>query len=162
MARVFIADDDRVVRATMSYLPGSKGHDVAEAAGGRESFARVASKNFDLLIIDIFMPDMDGLETIERVFAAQLRATDPGRVGDDVPVRLGIDRATRFSRHGHETRRCARPAQAVSGERAFDGGRRLLEYRAIEETVQLDCSRLPQEQRLIMPICERQNSPRLS
>jgi len=67
MARILIADDDRVVRATMSYLLGTKGHDVVEAAGGREGLARIASEHFDLLIVDIFMPDMDGLETIKRV-----------------------------------------------------------------------------------------------
>jgi CheY-like chemotaxis protein len=67
MARILIADDDRVVRATMSYLLGTKGHDVVEAASGREGLARIASESFDLLIVDIFMPDMDGLETIKRV-----------------------------------------------------------------------------------------------
>jgi CheY-like chemotaxis protein len=67
MARILIADDDRVVRATMSYLLGTRGHDVVEAAGGREGLARIASEHFDLLIVDIFMPDMDGLETIKRV-----------------------------------------------------------------------------------------------
>jgi CheY-like chemotaxis protein len=67
MARILIADDDRVVRATMSYLLGTKGHDVVEAASGREGLNRIASERFDLLIVDIFMPDMDGLETIKRV-----------------------------------------------------------------------------------------------
>jgi CheY-like chemotaxis protein len=67
MARILIADDDRVVRATMSFLLGSKGHDVVEAASGREGLGRIASESFDLLIVDIFMPDMDGLETIKRV-----------------------------------------------------------------------------------------------
>mgnify|MGYP001453251773 CR=1 FL=1 len=67
MARILIADDDRVVRATMSYLLGTRGHDVVEAAGGREGLARIASEHFDLLIVDIFMPDVDGLETIKRV-----------------------------------------------------------------------------------------------
>ncbi|HUC49753.1 MAG TPA: response regulator [Xanthobacteraceae bacterium] len=67
MARILIADDDRVVRATMSYLLGTKGHEVVEAASGREGLARIASESFDLLIVDIFMPDMDGLETIKRV-----------------------------------------------------------------------------------------------
>jgi CheY-like chemotaxis protein len=67
MARILIADDDRVVRATMSYVLGTKGHDVVEAASGREGLTRISSENFDLLIVDIFMPDMDGLETIKRV-----------------------------------------------------------------------------------------------
>lgn len=67
MARILIADDDRVVRAMMSYLLGTKGHAVVEAASGREGLARIVSESFDLLIVDIFMPDMDGLETITRV-----------------------------------------------------------------------------------------------
>ncbi len=67
MARILIADDDRVVRAAMSCLLGTRGYDVVEAASGREGLSRIASEDFDLLIVDIFMPDMDGLETIKRV-----------------------------------------------------------------------------------------------
>ena len=40
---------------------------MVEAASGREGLARIAAEPFDLLIVDIFMPDMDGLETIKRV-----------------------------------------------------------------------------------------------
>jgi CheY-like chemotaxis protein len=67
MARILIADDDRAVRATISLLLTAKGHEVVEAANGREGLAKIASESFDLLIVDIFMPDMDGIETIKRV-----------------------------------------------------------------------------------------------
>jgi CheY-like chemotaxis protein len=67
MARILVADDDRAVRAMISLLLGTKGHDVVEAANGREGVARIMSDHFDLLIVDIFMPDMDGIETIKRV-----------------------------------------------------------------------------------------------
>jgi CheY-like chemotaxis protein len=67
MARILIVDDDRAIRATVSLLLCAKGHDVAEATNGREGLAKIASESFDLLIVDIFMPDMDGIETIKRV-----------------------------------------------------------------------------------------------
>jgi len=67
MARILVADDDRAVRAMISLLLSTKAHEVVEAANGRESLAKIASENFDLLIVDVFMPDMDGIETIKRV-----------------------------------------------------------------------------------------------
>jgi CheY-like chemotaxis protein len=67
MARILVADDDRAVRATVSLLLRAKNHEVVEAANGREGLAKITTEPFDLLIVDIFMPDMDGLETIKRV-----------------------------------------------------------------------------------------------
>jgi CheY-like chemotaxis protein len=67
MARILIADDDPAVRMMMSLLLSAKGHEIVEAANGREGLAKITSESFDLLIVDIFMPDMDGLETIKRV-----------------------------------------------------------------------------------------------
>jgi len=69
MIRILIADDHPVVRqglaSTLTELP-----DVAvtgEASGGREALERVASGEFDLLILDISMPDMGGLDVLKEV-----------------------------------------------------------------------------------------------
>jgi CheY-like chemotaxis protein len=59
MARILIVDDDRAVRTTVSLLLNAAGHEIVEAADGRVGLAKIDAEPFDLLIIDIFMPDMD-------------------------------------------------------------------------------------------------------
>ncbi len=67
MARILIVDDDREIRTTIERLLKRAGHQVAAAADGCEGFKKTEAERFDLLIVDIFMPCMDGLETIQKV-----------------------------------------------------------------------------------------------
>ncbi len=67
MARILIVDDESAVRVTIRLLLERAGHSVVTAGDGRDGFAIFAAEAFDLLLLDIFMPGMDGLETMRRV-----------------------------------------------------------------------------------------------
>lgn len=67
MARILFVDDDRAIRTTVAPLLKRAGHDVVVAEDGRDGLAKIEIECFDLLIVDIFMPGMDGLETIQQV-----------------------------------------------------------------------------------------------
>src|SRR6266481_3540044 len=67
MARILVVDDDAPVRTTVRLLLERGGHDVVAAADGRSGLKTIEAERFDLLIVDIFMPGMDGLETIRNV-----------------------------------------------------------------------------------------------
>lgn len=64
--RILLVDDDQDIRAIMCCALAAAGHDVAQAANGQEALRKTAGMNFDLCIVDIFMPTMDGLETIRH------------------------------------------------------------------------------------------------
>ena len=64
MARILVIDDDEAIRSVVTLLLSQKGHEVESAKNGRHGFKAVEERDFDLLIVDIFMPEMDGLETI--------------------------------------------------------------------------------------------------
>jgi CheY-like chemotaxis protein len=67
VARILIVDDERAIRTTIDLLLKRAGYQVAAAADGREGLKKIEVERFDLLIVDIFMPGMDGLETIQKV-----------------------------------------------------------------------------------------------
>jgi CheY-like chemotaxis protein len=67
MARILVVDDDPPVRTTIALLLTKAGHDVVAAESGYEGLAKIEAEAFDLLIVDIFMPGMDGLETMRLV-----------------------------------------------------------------------------------------------
>ncbi|HTZ01552.1 MAG TPA: response regulator [Xanthobacteraceae bacterium] len=71
MARILLVDDDRAIRTTVELLLRRAGHWVVVATDGRDGLAKVAAETFDLLIVDIFMPGMDGLETMQAVHRQQ-------------------------------------------------------------------------------------------
>lgn len=75
MASVLVVDDDPAVRTTIKLVLERNGHRVSVAADGRAGLAALAAGGFDLLVVDLFMPGMDGLETLRE--ARQRRADLP-------------------------------------------------------------------------------------
>ena len=67
LARILIVDDDKAVQVTLRLLLEAAGHDVVAASDGRRSLDLINAEPFDLLILDIFMPGMDGFETLRVV-----------------------------------------------------------------------------------------------
>jgi CheY-like chemotaxis protein len=67
LARILIVDDDLAVQATVRLLLERAGHDVVTAGDGRKGLALFGASDFDLLFLDIFMPGMDGFETMRLV-----------------------------------------------------------------------------------------------
>jgi CheY-like chemotaxis protein len=71
LAKILIVDDDSAVQATIRLILERAGHSVVVAGDGRQGLAVFESGDFDLLFLDIFMPGMDGLETMRLVHQQQ-------------------------------------------------------------------------------------------
>ena len=67
LAKILIVDDDHAVQTTIRLILERAGHAVVVASDGRKGLALFESGEFDLLFLDIFMPGMDGLETMRLV-----------------------------------------------------------------------------------------------
>ncbi len=64
MARILIIDDAEPVRYTLKEGMEKHGYEVVEAANGRAGLNLQGREPADLVVTDIFMPEMDGIETI--------------------------------------------------------------------------------------------------
>lgn len=64
MPRILVVDDDLAVRSAIKMVLEQDGHEVVLAGNGRTGVGALESGPFDIVICDIFMPDMDGIETI--------------------------------------------------------------------------------------------------
>lgn len=67
MASILVIDDDRAVLATIKILLERAGHAVEAVDNSRTGLQLLEAQGFDLLIVDIFMPGMDGFETMRLV-----------------------------------------------------------------------------------------------
>ncbi|MCW3064107.1 MAG: two component transcriptional regulator, winged helix family [Solirubrobacterales bacterium] len=64
---VLVVDDEADVRNLIRILLERAGHDVSEAASGREALRRLHAVRPDLVVLDVTMPEMDGWQTLERI-----------------------------------------------------------------------------------------------
>lgn len=76
MARLLLVDDDPSLREVARYALARAGHDVTEARDGREALQACAGGGFELVVLDVCMPEVDGLEVCR-----ELRRRD-----DPVPI----------------------------------------------------------------------------
>jgi len=65
--RILAVDDDGLVRKSLEILLRGAGYDPTVSSGGQEALGFLAQRHFDLLITDIRMPGMDGLQVIQAV-----------------------------------------------------------------------------------------------
>jgi DNA-binding response OmpR family regulator len=67
IARILLIDDDTTLTAILAAALGDEGWAVATARNGAEGLRRFESEGADLLILDILMPEMDGLDVCRRI-----------------------------------------------------------------------------------------------
>jgi CheY-like chemotaxis protein len=66
-ASILIIDDDAALSRTLSLILTRAGYGVSIAASGRKGLELLASGGFDLVLTDIIMPELDGIEAIRRI-----------------------------------------------------------------------------------------------
>jgi len=67
MAHILVVDDDDAQRDVLRRLLENRGHEVEVAADGLEALNLVGAMSFDVAIVDMYMPRMDGLQLIPKL-----------------------------------------------------------------------------------------------
>src|SRR6266498_2132861 len=69
---ILIVDDESGVRASLAGILGDEGYFVQAVESGEDCLQALEGRRYDLLLLDVWLPRMDGLETLSRV-----RTLDP-------------------------------------------------------------------------------------
>jgi len=75
LSRVLIVDDEPAIRRLLGGIIARGGHEAALAEGGREALAAIERGGLDAVLLDLGLPDIDGLEVISAI-----------RVGNTLPI----------------------------------------------------------------------------
>ena len=67
MAKVLVVEDDLRLKLTYDILLNKEGHQVERALNGEEAIQKMASFNPDLVLLDLMMPKMTGIEFLEAI-----------------------------------------------------------------------------------------------
>jgi DNA-binding response OmpR family regulator len=67
--RILLVDDEQPIQTLLSFPLQRDGYEVVHASDGREALARFSEQTFDLVVLDVMLPRMDGLEVCRRLRA---------------------------------------------------------------------------------------------
>ncbi|MBL0270560.1 MAG: sigma-54-dependent Fis family transcriptional regulator [Chitinophagaceae bacterium] len=76
MADILIIDDEKAIRKTLTEILSFEGYKIEEAADGEEGLRKFKEKNYDLVLCDIKMPKLDGIEFLQKA----------GESNPDIPI----------------------------------------------------------------------------
>lgn len=71
MAKILVIDDEKSIRSTLKEILEYEGHEVTDAQDGQEGFNKTETDKFDIILCDIKMPKMDGMELLEKLMEKQ-------------------------------------------------------------------------------------------
>ena len=67
MAKILLVDDDDAFRTAAARLIDGLGYEVRAVTGGRDAYAALRADPADLVLLDVYMPEEDGIEVIRRL-----------------------------------------------------------------------------------------------
>jgi DNA-binding response OmpR family regulator len=73
MMRILIVEDEEHLARLVAEVLGREGHTAETAPDGRSGLARALTEDFDLLVVDWMLPDLDGVQVVKRLRAADVR-----------------------------------------------------------------------------------------
>ncbi len=74
MSKILIIDDEASIREALKEILTTEKYDVDEAASGEEGLKKLITENFDIVLCDIKMPKMDGLEVLSKAKETDVKA----------------------------------------------------------------------------------------
>lgn len=75
MLKILVIDDERSIRNTLKDILGFEGYQVELAENGRSGIELVQTNDFDIILCDIKMPEVDGLEVLEQIMKSKPEST---------------------------------------------------------------------------------------
>lgn len=67
MAMILIVDDNPTIRWSLSKLLRSSGYEIVEACDGQEALTALVMNDIDMVLTDLYMPEVDGIELLIRL-----------------------------------------------------------------------------------------------
>ncbi len=122
--KILVVEDEQDARTMFVDLLESEGFDVSSAVDGIDALAKSASEKYDLILLDIVMPNMDGVEVLQQIKA------DPTKYGTPIVVMLtnisgdaAVEKAMELGAAGYRLKIGTEPEKLLQDVKDFLAGK---------------------------------------
>src|SRR5688500_20292261 len=102
MTKILVVDDDRATRHILQRVLTDGGYETAVAKDGIEALQALRKRRFDLLLLDVWMPRMNGLELLAKLRTHQRKPRVVVMTSDDAPQTLLQAVRENAGKYGHQ------------------------------------------------------------
>jgi two-component system KDP operon response regulator KdpE len=95
LAKILVVDDEPIIRETLAEMLSTEGREVITAASGEEALALLQKGSYDLMLLDLIMPGLGGLQVMEKA-----RKIAPGTIIIMLTAHGTLSSAIQAMRHG--------------------------------------------------------------
>jgi DNA-binding response OmpR family regulator len=137
--RILLVDDEQPIQTLLSFPLQRDGYEVVAASDGREALARFSEQHFDLVVLDVMLPRMDGLEVCRRLRSQRERvpiimlSAKSEEIDKVLGLELGADDyiTKPFSVREFRSRVKAVLRRSAMARSAEDGGEKVIDVREL-------------------------------
>jgi CheY-like chemotaxis protein len=122
--KILIVEDEVAARTMFVDLLSSEGYDVSSAVDGVDALAKAAADKFTMILLDIVMPNKDGIETLQEIRG------NPDKYGNPIVVMLtnisgdaAVEKAMEIGAAGYRLKVDTEPEQLLEDIQAFMAGK---------------------------------------
>lgn len=96
--KIMVVDDEPFIREMMEEFLSLQGHDAFSASSGEEAISQLADKDPDMVLLDIWLPGINGLETLARIKEVnpKVRIVMLSAFGDEDTVNEALEMGASF------------------------------------------------------------------
>jgi DNA-binding NtrC family response regulator len=133
--RVLIADDDKQLKKILTMALSECGIEAAEADSGMKALEMLAREEFDILLLDLQMPDISGLEALKKIKAGAI-ATEVIILTGNATVATAVE-AMKLGAYDYVTKPCTIRELTIVMEKAYEKKKLLSENLLLKSQIKL-------------------------
>lgn len=99
--RILVIEDEETLRDLYVQILKQEGYEVDSAIDGDEGYKKIAKNNIDLILLDIILPKMDGLQILEKLKQEGIKITATIVLLTNLSQDLVISKALEYGVHGY-------------------------------------------------------------